>query len=163
VEGGYKLACDATQNIPVTPTAANAADAGRIDKTLSRLHFVDARRLYQKWLRKNSYPHPQAVGGTQYPDAPTGLGPGGMGPANALRDDSDYLDTAIRRKLEEVGRVGKGGSLKMSHLNFAHEPGQAVTALANSDGTLWPVGAVKKEVHFSAGRDEPQYTKLVLE
>lgn len=163
VEGGYKIACDATENLAVTPTAANASDAGRIDKTLSRLHYVDARRLYQKWLRKNSYPQPRKAGGSQYPDAPTGLGAGGMGPANALRDDSDYLYTSVRRKLEDVGRVGKGGSLKIPHLNFANEPGQAVTALANSDGTLWPVGAVKKEVHFSAGRDEPQYTELVLE
>jgi hypothetical protein len=145
VTGGYKISSDPTPGLQVYEFTSGSSDANRIDPSLSRLHFVDARQLYSRWQRYNSFPQPQSAGGTQAAN-------------QILRDDSGYLTTAVQRKLEDIGRVGKNNNPRIPYLNFAFEPGMAFESMGQ-----WNMAAMLKEVSWVAPDEGPQFTELGTE
>jgi hypothetical protein len=105
----------------------NLPDADRIEPGYSRRHFIDLNPLYQLWLRVNSFPRIESDGGTMVENKTT--------IKNALRSDMDLLQPHMRKSLEELGRLQKGGMLEIAGWLTAAYP------IGTQIRTLTPVGA----------------------
>jgi hypothetical protein len=124
-----RLASDnSTQNTDLLGIdGGNLPDADFIEPGYSRRHFIDLNPLYQLWLRVNSYPRAQSDGGTVVANK--------VSVQDALRSDMDLLQPHIRKSMEELGRLQKGGMLEYGGwLTAAYSIGTQIKSLI-------PVGA----------------------
>jgi hypothetical protein len=148
---------DAVRSLSTDPTVigsnvtTEAGDEDRISQDLSRLYFADTRQLYQRWLRIDSYPTPESVGGTA---ATEQIG------ANPLRDDSKYLDAHLDKRLREIGRLKRSGRLVIPRLAPSYSVGEQVRNLDCSSGAF-PVRGAIVGVRYVCEHDEVM-TELII-
>jgi hypothetical protein len=133
----YKLASDPTENVASIPPDPNSDDADRLDPSLSRLLYADTPGLCALEIIKTSYTIPEAAGGTQDTDN------------NVHRDDSAQATNHALNRLNEVGRIERGGALVEKWLRFAWRPGISIRSLGNTSGSDFPIKCVVQEVNFS--------------
>lgn len=156
VKYGYKLATDRESQLP---TGSTVTDLDAIAPYFSRQYGFKAGEACKRWLRKKSYVTPESVkdaAGVGAAAVDDKLGTGGF-KANALRDDTEYLQHQCERRLTEVGRVAGKKSIFVQGLVLSYKPGDQIKDI---DGV--PFGKTVSEVKFHTG-NETQVTELVCE
>ena len=130
-----KLTTDSTPN--VAPSTDAHEDSDRIEPDFSRLMYIDADRLYAKYIRDVAYPITQSAGGTAQSDE--------------LRNDTTYIEAHAQRKISDFGRIKKSARLTYPLLYSLWRPGYVIRELqnigsANTVTSAVPIRAVCHEV-----------------
>jgi len=157
----FRLTACAALDLGVTPsgdwlfqTIDDCPDMDRIEPTLDRLHYVDAGRLYQLWLRQGVFGDAESALGSALSDK-IGVLQNTYPPniANAVRSDGAQISAHARKALLERGRLTKQGSLRIDgYLLSEYPPGTAISWLNNlGDGSFFPIRAVVGEVKWACG------------
>ncbi|GMV83576.1 MAG: hypothetical protein AMXMBFR7_47600 [Planctomycetota bacterium] len=98
-------------------------DQDRIDPSLKRTQILDLGNLYRLWLRKNSWPYPESLPGTEQAVDRTSR-------EDALATDEELLTNHVKRTQYELGRLQKNGVLHIDGwLVDSYRAGQAVKEL----------------------------------
>jgi len=128
----------------------NSPDLNRISATLDRQDVLDLRGLYELWLRKDSYPVPQSQQATKAADKTTR--------ANALRNDTEFLRSHVRRhmvfsgRLKRSGYFSKRGVFDTSILELGKEYSFVSSMVAGGSTVTTPIAAVRSAVQYLCGR-----------
>ena len=164
-----KLAADPSANVAVV--AIPGDDSDRINPQFSRFYAADTGALHayeERGGNLKSYPIAaclKQIGGqynsVTYPaaDGSAGNSTDFYGAATVLRDDSAGCLDHARRRIEQTGRLDRGGTFVTPHVVLTDWPGMFVDTLINADGTRFPVKSCLKsiDIDFDQQRTERVY------
>lgn len=76
------------------------------------------------------------------------------GPDAVIRDDSQYQKQHATNKLQEFGRLDRGGILESDRLELSAQVGELIDVIDNTSGGTFPVKAVVKQIedNFITGK-----------
>jgi hypothetical protein len=143
------------QNNDVPSIDAESDDSDRINfDQARRMLAIDTSGLAafeERGGTYGGYPVPESLqdeNGDNYPmaGANTVQAKALYGPDKILRDDSAYNEDHANRKLQEFGRLDRGGILKTDRLELAANVGDLIDQIDNTGGGTFPIKAAVKMI-----------------
>ena len=160
-----KLAADLMSG-PNAPESIGASpDADFIDPEHSRAGHMDLSDLFALWLRIDSWPEPKSISGVTAAEDFETAAKSALG----FRNDTEFMQSVLRRELKRAGRLQKGGAPRFDGwLVGSLAPGMQVKNLAPvGGGAPFPLRACIRGLRWSTdpgGEDgrEPSVCTEVL-
>lgn len=146
----------ATTGAPAVPAIIADPNSAGFGPTLDRQYVATVKDGYREYLRKDSWPIPEAFGTSDALSSAVVKAPDKCTAGSELMTDEAWVKTHAQRRLAAAGRLKKSGAI----VHHAIMPGIAPGRLIKSLGEFSLKAATIEVEHVSNARE--QYTREVL-